>query len=46
MAVIPNKWIKKDKPKVKVEVKEKAESKHTPILAMANMHKTLRGCRK
>lgn len=46
MAVIPNKWVKKDKPKSKASSKAKDESKHVPSLINTNMHKTLRGVRK
>lgn len=46
MAVIENKWIKKDKPKPKAEPKEKAGPKHVPTITKSNMSRTLRGVRK
>lgn len=46
MAVIPNKWVKQEKPKAKAEPKAKAASKHVPTLSRANMVGTLRGIRK
>lgn len=46
MTMIPNKWIKKDKPKLKSESKITTDYSHIPTITRPNMVKTLRGVRK
>lgn len=46
MAVIENKWVKKDRPKTKEEPKASPASKHIPVIIKSNMTRTLRGVRK